>query len=269
MRPDSLAVTQSLHEHETVELATDSIHLWFAFPHEITDPDLLARYAQWLSAEELAQQQRFYFAKHRHQYLITRALVRSTLSCYADVAPGDWRFSRNAYGKPEIMPGLTDMPIRFNLSHTDGLVVCAVVLQHDLGVDVEFRERASAAVNIAEHYFSAPEVEALYQLPYSEQKNRFFDYWTLKEAYIKAKGMGLSLPLDQFSFHLADNRPPVISFDDRLTDHPQHWQFWRIRPSEQHVAAVAVNAPTSRIFQMAIKKVVPLVGTTVFACEFL
>jgi len=249
------------------ELPADVIDLWFTFPDEISDERLLSRYEQLLTDEERTQWRRFYFARHRHQYLVTRALVRSTLSCYADVSPPDWRFSRNAYGKPEIMPGLTELPIRFNLSHTDGLVLCGVVLRHDLGVDVEYRERKNAALNIAEHYFSAREIDDLLKLPAGEQKSRFFDYWTLKEAYIKARGMGLSLPLDQFSFHLDGNRPPGISFDDRFADDPRHWQFWRIKASEQHVAAVAVKSSAS--MGLSMKKVVPLSGATAFDCEFL
>lgn len=249
------------------QLSPDIIQLWFAFPDDISDEHLLSRYEQLLTEEERVQWQRFYFARHRHQYLVTRALVRSTLSCYADIAPADWRFSRNRYGKPEIMPGLVDMPIRFNLSHTDGLVICGVVLHHDLGVDVEYRERKNAGLNVAEHYFSAREVDALCKLPVSEQRNRFFDYWTLKEAYIKARGMGLSLPLDQFSFHIEGNRPPGISFDDRLADHPQHWQFWRLKPTEQHVAAVAVKSPVNLMLSM--RQVVPLSDNAPFECELL
>jgi len=267
MKPDSSSFAQIRQGQPLVELPPDIIHLWFAFPDEISDEQMLSRYEQLLTEEERTQQQRFYFARHRHQYLITRALIRSTLSCYADVAPCDWRFSRNAYGKPEIMPGLTDMPMRFNLSHTDGLVLCGVVLHHDLGVDVEYRDRKNAALNIAEHYFSAREVDDLFRLPSGEQRNRFFDYWTLKEAYIKAKGMGLSLPLDQFSFHIDGNRPPGISFDDRLADNPQHWRFWRIKASEQHVAAVAVNSAVN--MSLSIKKVVPLGDKTAFDCELL
>lgn len=252
-----------------IELSPDTIHLWFAFPDEINDENLLARYEQMLTTEELAQWQRFHFAKHRQQYLVTRALIRSTLSCYADVPPDDWRFLRNGYGKPEIMPGLTDLAIRFNLSHTDGLVMCGVVLQHDLGVDIEYRKRSNTAIHVAERFFSAQEVNDLYQLPLSAQRNRFFDYWTLKEAFIKAKGMGLSLPLDQFSFHIDAQCPLDISFDDRLAEHPQDWQFWRLRPTADHIAAVAVKSGAKRIFQWSIKKVVPLADIKTFDCEFL
>lgn len=246
-------------------LTEHALHLWFAFPGDIADPELLARYRDWLSDEERAQWQRFHFERHRHQYLVTRALVRSTLSRYVDVAPKDWRFSRNAHGKPDILPGLTERPLRFNLSHTDGLVLCGVVLRHDIGVDVECRERNNATASIAEHYFSAQEVAALRALPKERQKHRFFDYWTLKEAYIKARGIGLSLPLQQFTFELAEQRAATIRFDSRMQEHAAHWRFWRIEVSERHVAAVAVQSAEGKDFELTMRTVVPACRSMAFA----
>ena len=242
-----------------LNLSEKSIHLWLAFPEEITQPDLLALYQTWLNAEEHKQWQRFHFDKHRHQYLITRALVRATLSRYADLPPEAWRFTRNGYGKPEIMQGQTALPLRFNLSHTDGLILCGVVLQHDLGVDVEYRERRNATLDIAKHYFSKTENAALQQLPADQQKNRFFDYWTLKEAYIKARGIGLSLPLQQFSFDLSCAKAPTVHFDAELNDNPVHWRFWQFQATPQHVAAVAVQAFSTKDFALVINKTVPAV----------
>lgn len=242
----------------SLTLLPGRIHLWFAFPDEITDQALLASYVSLLTEEEKARWQRFYFAKHRHQYLITRALVRSTLSSYVDIDPQDWRFSANKYGKPEIIRELLDIPIRFNLSHTDGLIMCGIVLNNDLGVDVESLERTNATINIARHCFSEQEAQDLNNVPESQQKQRFFEYWTLKEAYIKARGMGLSLPLDQFGFSIHDGRPLEITFDLRLEDNPEHWQFWRLRPSEKHLAAIAVKSKKHSEFQLLVKKSVPL-----------
>ena len=104
-------------------------------------------------------------------------------------------------------------PVRFNLSHTDGLAVCAVVLKHDIGVDVEHRQRRVVSENIARRFFSPSEVREFESLPERMQQDRFFQYWTLKESYIKARGMGLSIPLEKFSFHLLKNKPIRISFD--------------------------------------------------------
>lgn len=112
------------------------IHLWYVCPNEIVDKKVLWEYEQLLNTVEKNQWQRFHFAKDRHTYLVTRALLRSVLSYYVNLNPKDWRFTFNAYGKPEIAEDLINMPLRFNLSHTDGIVICAIVLNHDIGVDV-------------------------------------------------------------------------------------------------------------------------------------
>ena len=209
----------------TLELNPNEIHLWFAFPDEIQATDLLFAYEKLMTEDEHTKQRRFYFARHRHQYLIARALVRSTLSRYTGIEPCCWRFSKNKYGRPEILSPKGLRPLRFNLSHTDGLIVCAVVLRQDIGVDVEDMERKNTPLKCADRFFSSQEVRDLYKLSESMKRDGFYDYWALKESYIKARGMGLSIPLEQFSFHIAENEPLRISFDPRLEDDPDHWQF--------------------------------------------
>jgi 4'-phosphopantetheinyl transferase len=241
-----------------LSLDNNSIHLWLAYPDEIQDEALLLRYADLLTDAEKIRWQRFYFPQHRHQFLVTRALLRATLSLYADVEPKDWCFDLNRYGKPEIAQTQTDLPIRFNLSHTDGVILCGIVLEHDLGVDIENQQKERASLNIAEHFFSRQEIASLQKISGQQQKQqRFFEYWTLKEAYIKARGMGLSLPLDQFSFVLEENRPVQIAFDPSMQENPNHWQFWQLYPSEQHIAAVAIKSG-SPDFQLLTNKVIPL-----------
>lgn len=234
------------------------IHLWCAFPDDIIAPRLLADYEALLSADERQRWQRFHFAQHRHHYLVTRALVRSTLSRYIANDPKDWRFSLNRYGKPEIILKPGDPPIRFNLSHTDGLVLCGIVLNDDIGVDAESRHRKSVPLEVAERYFSRQEAQELRRLPQDEQQQRFFAYWTLKEAYIKARGMGLSLPLDRFTFHIETDNSARISFDPELQDDPAQWRFWRLQPSNNHLAAVAVKAGAQHDYRLLLKTVVPL-----------
>jgi 4'-phosphopantetheinyl transferase len=213
-----------------------AVHVWLTDPDRIP-PDLLAAYDSLLTPDERAKQQRFMFEKGRRECLVTRALVRTTLSRYADVAPRDWRFVPNEHGRPDIAPGLVRAPLRFNLSHTDGLIACAVSLERDVGVDVEYLDRRGPDLDVAERFFSALEVRELRALPASEQRDRFFCYWTLKESYIKARGMGLALPLDKFSFHLGE-RPIRITIDPSLGDDASAWQFELQRPDAAHLLAV-------------------------------
>ena len=250
-------------------LLPGQIHLWFAFPEEIRTPALLAEYHKLMNGEEQAQLQRFHFEKHRHQYLITRALVRTTLSRYATLPPQEWRFSKNEYGRPEILPSAKFPPLRFNLSHADGLISCGVVLAQDIGVDVELTTRIDNLRELAEHSFSPNEVHDFSQLPLEDQRDRFFEYWTLKESYIKARGMGLSLPLTQFSFHLSADRPIGISFDPRLKDHPHDWHFWLLQPTSTHKATVAIRRNPHLDHSLIIRKVVPLMEAYPFDCKIL
>ena len=227
-----------------MEIAPGEAHLWYVFHEEIRDPALIQAYHGLMTPEEAERQARFYFPKGRHEHLCARALVRTTLSRYAPVDPRRWTFSKGEHGRPDIAGPPGTPPLRFNLSHTEGLIACLITLDREVGVDVEYIDRPSSTVEIADRFFSPSEVRALRSQPEERQRSRFFDYWTLKEAYIKARGMGLALPLDQFSFHLEprdEGRDIRISFDPRLADDPESWQFSLWSPSPQHRMAAAIR----------------------------
>lgn len=221
-------------------LPPDEVHVWRVEPEEINDPGLLETYLGLLSPEEREKQRKFYFEKNKRQYLVSHALVRLTLSRYAPVEPRAWTFVTNEYGCPRVA-GEGNAWLRFNLSHTDGMAMIAVARDVDVGVDVEDTLRTGETTGIAGRFFAPSEVQALKALEASRQRERFFEYWTLKEAYIKARGMGLSLPLEQFAFDLQPGEPPRIAFDPRLKDDPEGWQFVQLGPSKRHMAAVAVR----------------------------
>ena len=235
-------------------------HLWYVSPEALRDPALLNTYYQLMCAEERAQQQRFYFEKGRHEYLVTRALVRTVLSRYVAVDPSTWRFEKNEYGKPAIAYPRGLPPLSFNLSNTTGLIACLVALGRDVGVDVEDMTRPGETVEIAEQFFSPTEVSTLRTLHVSAQRYRFFEYWTLKEAYIKARGMGLTLPLEQFSFHLEAGQPVRISFDPRLHDDPHSWQFTQFQPTSQHQMAAAIRRGPDAELTIHSRYTIPLVS---------
>ncbi len=222
-------------------LPPDEVHVWIVEPERIEEPRLLEAYLGLLSPEERGKQRRFHFERHRRQYLVSHALVRLTLSRYAPVRPEAWSFVTNEYGCPRVEGEA--LGLRFNLSHTDGMAMVAVANNVDVGVDVEDTERPGETVALADRFFAPSEVAELRALEVVRQRERFFEYWTLKEAYIKARGMGLSIPLEQFAFELQPGQPPRISFDPRLVDEPDGWQFAQFRPSARHQAAVAVRRP--------------------------
>lgn len=244
--------------HAIVErIDSSQIHLWLAYPGEITDLRLLAEYRALLSEDELAKQVRFHFARDRHRYLVTRALVRTVLSKYAEVEPRDWRFEVNEYGKPSIsVEHAQGRGIEFNVSHTDGLIIMGVTHERALGVDVENVLTQRAAPEVADRFFAPDEVAALRALPVPEQPQRFFEYWTLKESYIKARGMGMSIPLDCFSFRLSAGARAQLTVDPARDDRFDRWCFWRLRPRTEYLAAVCAEAHGQSL-RMVLRRIVP------------
>lgn len=226
---------------------------------ELAHP-LRQAYLDLLQPDERARHDRFVFARDRLQFLATRALVRTVLSQYEDVAPIDWRFATGERGKPYVAGPRVAQPLSFNLSNTRGLIVCAVSRDHgQLGCDTEDTTRRTETVGIADHYFSAHEVAALKALPPSQHQARFFSYWTLKESYIKARGLGLALPLSQFSF-LLDGEPEIgIRFDPRLGDDAKRWRFALRRHGARHFVALGVDTGGVPLSVRAAQ-FVPLVG---------
>lgn len=222
-------------------LPSDVAHLWYVNPDTIEDWYLLAAYHSVMARDEAEQQARYRFAAGRKEYLVTRALVRSVLSTYASVPPRDWQFVRNKHGRPEIAGPSGAPRLRFNLSNTRGLIVCLVSKDRELGVDVEDIQRTGETVAIADRFFSPSETAELMRQPFHRQRDRFFDYWTLKEAYIKARGMGLAIPLDHFSYHLENPNAIRISFDPQLPDNPSRWQFSLTTLRGRHRIATAIE----------------------------
>lgn len=243
-----------------MKIKENEVHLWYVRDDKINDNDLLVKYHGFLSEEERVQQKRFHFEKHRHQYLVTRALVRSVLSLYVDAIPPEaWQFEKNNYNKPYIKNFPLPFTLNFNLSHTEKMVVLAVALNRDIGVDVEFLERQNTGLDIAKRYFSKTEFQDLCAAPIEQQKSRFFDLWTLKEAYIKACGMGLAIPLDHFSYSFPRRGKVQISFDPRRGDYPQHWRLWQIKPNETHIVGLAIHAPgIEEQYRLSMREIVPL-----------
>jgi len=134
-----------------------------------------------------------------------------------------------------------------------------VALEREVGVDVEDVDRPGETVEIADQFFSPTEVAALRAVPVAAQRYRFFQYWTLKESYIKARGMGLSIPLDQFSFQLEANQPIRITFDPRLNDDPGRWQFAQFRLTPRHLTAAAIPRGPDPDLTIQLRQTVPLV----------
>jgi len=240
-----------------VDLKERQVHLWLTDPFAIGDSSVVRSYARLLTEAERGRWTRYRFAKDRHAFLVTRALVRTVLSRYAAVEPAAWRFVENDYGRPEIGEPAAHRHLRFNLSHTAGLIACAVVADRDIGVDVEV-VADRPLLDIASDFFAPDEVAALTALDPSLQTDRFYTYWTLKESYIKARGMGLAIPLDQFWFEVEGGARPTITIDPRQNDRADSWQFERWRPTPTHHLALAVRRQDEPDLEVRVRRCVPL-----------
>jgi 4'-phosphopantetheinyl transferase len=203
-----------------------------------TGDDEYARLSSQLNPVERAQASRFLLLKDRLAFSAGRVLVRKILSEYSIEPPGGWQFESNLYGKPAIIrfPGTADL--RFNISHSTGIVVAAISLGREIGVDVEYIEQKADYLELARSQFSSAEIELLEALPQQRQTNAFFALWTLKEAYTKARGMGLSIAFSEFAFSL---EPLAISFSPQTAERPDDWFFWQDQPSSSHLLAIAAQ----------------------------
>ena len=191
-----------------------------------------------LDDEERARAARFVHERDRCQFIAAHALLRILLQELAGGPAGAWRFAVGSHGKPSLHPDHRLGRLAFNISHTRGAVACAMTLDHDIGVDIEDLERPGRLLEIAHAYFAPDELIVLHRAPPAEQHAVFLRLWTLKEAYIKAHGDGLSLPLDRFAFALS---PPAIAFAPGFPDDPAVWQFCTLTPTASHILSVAVR----------------------------
>jgi 4'-phosphopantetheinyl transferase len=220
-------------------VVADDVRVWYVLSDDVRDAATLERYAALLSPDERVRRERFVFERDRHQFLVTRGFVRTLIGRELGADPATLAFVADGYGRPSLSaPAGTDL--EFNISHTNGLVACALARDAEIGVDVEDATRTTDR-DLARRFFSPAEADALDALPPAARQDRFYEYWTLKEAYIKARGMGLSLPLDGFTMIVDGREPPQIRFEPSITDDPGSWQFAQFTPTSRHRLAVAVR----------------------------
>ena len=234
IRQDGIASAESLEEGE--------IHLWYALVDDAGDTS--DAYERLLNDDERARRDRFVFARHRTLFLVAHGLLRTTLSRYAPLDPSEWRFTAGEHGKPHIANAGVDL--EFNLSHSDGIAVCAIARGAAVGVDVEPSVRRADHLGVGERYFAAPEFADVARRDASDLPRTFVHYWTLKESYIKAVGGGLSIALDSFAFTPPEVLPPSIAFLGR-DDDPSRWQFFAGDVPGFRIAAALHTASPMRV----------------------
>ncbi len=243
-----------------MDLLADShrIDLWCTYISEIRKDSLWPRYDALLSGEERARQARFRFAADQRRFLVTRALVRTVLSRYAAVRPQDWCFCAGPHGRPAISAPSPVPALEFNISHSSDLVMLGITSGRALGIDAESFEAREADIDGLDRYFAPQESAALLALPPAARRRRFFELWTLKESYIKARGLGLAIALDAFRFELTGERGLALHMRPQLGDSPRGWRLWQLEPRCGYLAAVCAARGEEASPRIAVREVVPL-----------
>lgn len=221
-------------------LTIDDVHVWRIIL-DIGDL-LLSELRDTLADGERQRADRFHFEKDRRHFTAARGAMRILLASYLARRPEEVRFAYNNYGKPRLIDADNGSDLRFNLSHSHGLALLAVTRGRDIGVDVErLRDMERDGEALAERFFSPREVAALRSLPPELRREAFFLCWTRKEAYIKAQGKGLSLPLDQFDVSLHPDEPAALLATQHDPQEVRRWSLCGLSPDAGFVGALAVE----------------------------
>lgn len=213
------------------------VTIWYLDPARITATKSIETLKTWLSDTETERMKRFHHAKHQHAFLISHALKRVALAKVLGLDPTELEFGLGSHGRP-FLTGKAQNGLQFNLSHTDGLVALAVSLNAYVGLDVESLTRKVPETAFAARFFTPPEHDDILAHEHTPNSHRLLEYWTLKEAYIKAEGLGISIGLDTFYFDLSQTQPQIqFTPEARPPSHP--WQFIQIKPTPLHLMALA------------------------------
>lgn len=200
------------------------------------DRDRIGRARTWLEPAADGRYERYRHDADRHMFLLGRVMARSMVSAAAGWTPTAWQWQEGPHGRPEIAAPPTDL--RFNLAHSAGIVVCALANGHDVGIDLEDLERPPIDPDLVRRYCAPAEADDIEAQGPDGWRDRFLHYWTLKEAYLKARGLGISVHLADICFTLDGDRAR-IAFLGSLAGSDDQWTFRIGRLTPRHLMAVA------------------------------
>lgn len=212
-----------------------------------------------LSPDEKERAERFRFERDRWRFLVRRGMLRLILSRYAGLEPAQLLFAYSSYGKPTLAfpagsklywqndPEARPYVLKFNLSHSQSLALYAITADQEIGVDVEALRSDFEVETVARRFFSRREQAELSSLPAGQQQAAFFLCWTRKEAYIKAHGLGLSLPLEQFDVAFSPGEDARLLATRPDAEEAERWDLMHLAPAPGYVGAVAVQAPAQQL----------------------
>lgn len=230
-------------------MASGEVHTWCASLD--VPPETSARLYAILAFDERNRSARFRFERDRRRFTVAHGILRDLLGRYLQTPPGRISYVYNEFGKPDLGPEFGGR-LKFNLSHSAGLALIAIAADADVGVDLEYMRAQSDHAEVARRFFSAAEVDQLIALPNHLYDEAFFSCWTKKEAYVKARGDGLAIPLNSFSVPLttdAAHRPADLNVASNDVVPAKHWSFYTLQPAPGYIGALAIEGSGGRLSQ--------------------
>jgi 4'-phosphopantetheinyl transferase len=223
-----------------IQLAENEVHVWrVKLDSSFVRP---GRFSADLSEEEKLRATRFVLARDRSRFIVARSILRRLLGSYLGRPPASVAIELGPHGKPRLKSGLSFAPIGFNLSHSHGLVLYAFALQCEVGIDVEQIRPEVVNEGIEDSYFSVQEKMELNALPQELRHEGFFSCWTRKEAYVKAGGQGLQMPLNSFDVSLTPGRTGTLRSGDK-----GRWSLYSFCPEPGFAAALVIEGRASHL----------------------
>jgi 4'-phosphopantetheinyl transferase len=220
----------------TLKLSSDEVHIWRV---NLDQPAAqIQELAQSLTIDEQTRADHFYFDRHRRRFIVGRGVLRIILGQYLHLAPSQIHFCYGSYGKPALLETLDGDTLGFNLAHSHELALYAVVQGQELGVDLEHLRPIVETEQLVEYFFSVQEKAVWQALPPELQQEAFFSYWTCKEAYLKAQGVGLTHPLDQVDISLEPGESAKLLREANNSE--AAWLIQMLTPAPQYIAALAL-----------------------------
>jgi 4'-phosphopantetheinyl transferase len=230
------------------------VEVWL-LPAPPRSPARVTAYLDLLSEAEQVAAQRILIADEKNLFIRSKAFLRMLLSARTHVPPDQWSFGCNTFGRPFLESPLAYRHLHFNVSHTKGLTACAISELAQIGVDVENVTQERDFLAMARGFFAPDESDRLAATPATNLSRSFYAYWTLKEAYVKAKGIGLSIPLSSVSFDLSDTLG--IAFHAEAEERPDGWRFLSAPIADETILALAIGIDTDDEVAVAIHRVAP------------
>ena len=219
-------------------LPRSEAHVWRAGLEP--DPVAADRLVEILSADERERADRFTRTPYRQRFILGRGMLRCLLGRYLDRDPARIQFSYGPHGKPALA-GAAVGDLVFNVTHSRELALFALVRGRQVGIDLEFLREGVACERIAARFFSGAEVAALAGVPAALRSRAFFNCWTRKEAYLKARGEGILTGLDSFTVSLSPGEPAALLRSDRGAEETARWQLVALGPAPRYVGALCVE----------------------------